>query len=348
VTTADGAVLGTTQLINNGPPATHWNVVILGDGYQMSQMTQYATDAQRVVDAIIATPPLSSRREVINVFRVDVASTDSGADDPIACGGSGATARTYFDASFCNSGIQRLLVANTSTALSVADAQVPQWHMILMIVNSPIYGGSGGAIAVFSMAPGAVEIALHEMGHSAFNLADEYDSFQGCGIDTDRNFHPPVEPAEPNVTIDSNRATIKWRGLLLPSTPMPTMTNPDCTQCDRRPSPTPEGTVGAFEGAHYYHCRAFRPEYRCRMFELGRPFCAVCQRQILAVLPTQVPDVLERGAVVAATRVRAAGLNPVFEGLQGPGARVWRQSPHGGIVVASGSTVILRLRTGLP
>ena len=66
-------------------------------------------------------------------------------------------------------GLQRLLVASTSTALDVAAAQLPQLHTILMIVNSTVYGGSGGAIAVFSMAPGAVQVALHEIGHTAFN-----------------------------------------------------------------------------------------------------------------------------------------------------------------------------------
>ncbi|HKF88635.1 MAG TPA: M64 family metallopeptidase [Propionibacteriaceae bacterium] len=346
MTTTDGTVLGTTKIVNNGPPSTHWNIVILGDGYQTGQMTQYATDAQGVCEAIFATPPFGSRRWVMNVYRVDVRSTDSGADDPTACGGSGATARTYFDASFCNNGIRRLLVANTSTALAVAGAQVPQWNVILLIVNSTIYGGSGGTVAVFSMAPNAQEIALHELGHSAFRLADEYDYYQGCGVDTDRDNHPSMEPAEANVTVNSNPATIKWRNLIATSTSVPTMTNPDCTQCDRRPSPVPDGTVGAFEGAHYYHCRAFRPEYRCKMFELGRPFCAVCRRRILQVLPTEVPDVRELGASVAANRILGAGLKPIFTGSTGPGAWVWHQSPRGGAVVASGSTVTLQLRTG--
>jgi hypothetical protein len=346
VTTADGTVLGTTKIVDNGPPSTYWNTVILGDGYQTGQMTQYATDAQHVCEAIFATPPFGSRRWVMNVYRVDVSSTDSGADDPTACGGSGASARTYFDASFCNNGIQRLLVADTSTALAVAGAQVPQWNVILMIVNSTVYGGSGGTVAVFSMAPNAQEIALHELGHSAFRLADEYDNYQGCGIDTDRDNHPLMEPAEANVTINSNPATIKWRNLIATSTSVPTMTNPDCTQCDRRPSPVPDGTVGAFEGAHYYHCRAFRPEYRCKMFELGRPFCAVCRRRILDVLPTEVPDVRELSASVAANRILGAGLKPVFTGSTGPGAWVWHQSPGAGAVVPSGSTVTLQLRTG--
>ena len=68
-------------------------------------------------------------------------------------GGTGATAATYFDSSFCNDGIRRLLLCNTATAISVAGAQVPQWHMIMARVHTPIHGGGGGQVATFSMAP---------------------------------------------------------------------------------------------------------------------------------------------------------------------------------------------------
>jgi IgA peptidase M64 len=299
VTTADGTVLGTTKILDNGTPARRWNLVIMGDGYQPGQLAQYAADAQQLVATLVVTPPFDSLRAAINVYRVDVTSTNSGADDPVACGGSGATANTYFDASFCTNGIRRLLVANTGTAFAVANAQVPQWHMIMVIVNSTVYGGSGGSIAVYSLAPGAVEIALHEMGHTAFGLADEYEYYAGCGVDTDRDNHPNVEPAEPNVTTDTNRSTIKWRDLVLPSTPLPTTTNPDCTQCDPRtgpPPPLPTDVVGAFEGAHYYHCGAFRPQFHCRMRALNNPFCAVCQRRIQSTLTPFLPPNIELGA----------------------------------------------------
>ena len=161
--------------------------------------------------------------------------------------------------------------------------------MIMAMVNTPIYGGGGGAVATFSLAPGANEIGIHEMGHTAFGLADEYEYWAGCGVDTDRNNHPAVEPAQPNVTIDSNRATIKWGDLIDAATPMPTTSNADCSQCDSQPSPVAAGTVGAFEGAHYYHCDAFRPEFDCRMRALNQEFCAVCQRVIRTTLWPFVP-----------------------------------------------------------
>lgn len=34
---------------------------------------------------------------------------------------------------------------------------------------------------MLSLDTEAVNLALHELGHSAFQLADEYDSIPGCG-----------------------------------------------------------------------------------------------------------------------------------------------------------------------
>ena len=282
--TSDGTILGTTKIVNNGPNEARFNLVIMGDGYTNAQISQFEQDTQNFVNALFAVAPFDTLRSAFNVHRVNVTSTDSGADDPAACGGSGAVVRTYFDAAFCNSGVRRALVVNSTTAITVANAQVPQHHAIMVIVNSTIYGGTGGQVACFSLAPSANEIGIHELGHSAFGLADEYEYYRGCGVDTDRNNHPTTEPAQVNVTVNSNRDTIKWRDLIAATTPMPTTHNANCAVCDPQSNPVAAGTVGAFEGAHYYHCGAFRPQFNCRMRALGQPFCAVCQRRIRDVL----------------------------------------------------------------
>jgi hypothetical protein len=159
----------------------------------------------------------------------------------------------------------------------------------MVIVNSTVYGGSGGQIAVFSLAPGAQEIGIHEMGHTAFGFADEYEYYAGCGVDVDHDHHPGTEPTHPNVTINTNRDTIKWRDLIHSTTPLPTMANPNCSNCDPNPSPVPADTVGAFEGADYYHCGSYRPQFNCRMRALGNPFCAVCQQVIMNTLSPFLP-----------------------------------------------------------
>jgi hypothetical protein len=287
MTTANGNIAGTTKIVDNGPASKRWNIAIMGDGYTAAQLGQYAADVQRIADTILATAPFDDLEKAINIFRIDVASTDSGAADPTICGGTGAAPRTYFDASFCGDGqIRRLLVANNQTALTTAAAQVPEYHLAVVLVNSTIYGGSGGQVAVLSTANGSAEIALHEIGHSAFGLADEYEYWAGCGVDAPgtHDHHPAGEPPQPNVTLDANPATNKWRGSVLNTTAMPTTSNADCTHCDPQPSPVVAGTVGAFEGAHYYHCGAFRPAFNCRMRALGFPFCGICQDVIKRTL----------------------------------------------------------------
>ncbi len=297
---ADGTIVGTTKIVDSGPDAVRWNLVLIAEGYTTVELTQFASDAQSLVNRLRATPPFDTARCGINVHRVDVASNESGADDPTSCGGAGTTPATYFDASFCNSGIQRLLLVDGALALSVANAQVPAWHQVLVIVNSPIWGGAGGSIGTTSTAAGWENIALHEMGHSAFGLADEYDFFQSCAVDTTQDNYGGPEPIEPNVTTSTDRATLKWRDLILPATPLPSTSNADCTVCDPQLNPVAADTVGTFEGARYFHCGLHRPQFDCMMNNL-QPFCAVCSREVRRTLAPFLPGCLA----------------PVFQGSSG-------------------------------
>lgn len=281
MTMADGSVLGRTQIFGTAPINRAFNVVILADGFTASQQNAFDRACTAFVAAFFKTAPFDAAKRAINIFRINVASTDSGADDPKQAGGTGATARTYFDARFGENNIRRLLVCNNSTALQVAAKQVPEFTVVLVTVNSRVYGGSGGPVATFSLADGASEIALHETGHTAFGLGDEYAYYDPNNDGNKRDRHPPIEPAQPNVTINTNRSTLKWKNLVLAATPLPTMKNPDCSKVDNRPSQAPPGTVGLFEGADYFHCNAYRPEYDCKMRTLGMPFCNVCRQVIL-------------------------------------------------------------------
>jgi hypothetical protein len=276
---ADGVVLGTTQIFGSAARNQAFNVVILAEGFTNAEQSNFNAACSAFVTSLTGTDPFGQVAHGLNVFRVNVASTDSGADDPVAAGGTGAAPRTYFDASFGANGLRRLLVCDESIALQTAMAQIPEFTVALVMVNSVVYGGSGGPVAVFSLAAGATEIALHEMGHTAFGLADEYPYYAG-GVEPDRAHHPPVEPSEPNVTINTNRQTLKWNWAVSVTTPLPTMSNPDCASADERPSTVPAGATGLFEGAHYYHCDAYRAEYDCKMRTLSVPFCQVCRHAI--------------------------------------------------------------------
>jgi IgA Peptidase M64 len=285
MTTSDGYVKGVSKVVDHGESSVKWALLIFGDGYREMELPKFETDVQDFINKLYNTKPFDQLWNGINIYRVDVVSIESGADDPTACGGTGAMPKTYFDASFCTNGSKRLLTVNEFTVRSTANVAVPEWDMLMVIVNSPIYGGSGGSVAVFSNTFGASEIGIHEMGHTGFGLADEYEFYLDCTSgETGHDVYIGSEPRQPNVTIDVNKNSIKWRKYILDSTPLPTTSNADCTKCDPQQSPVQPGIVGAFEGAHTFHCGVYRPEFNCKMREQRYPFCSVCQERIIETL----------------------------------------------------------------
>jgi hypothetical protein len=287
----DGTVVGATKIVDNGPDAQRYNIVLMSEGYQASELANFAQHAQQFANFFFNTPPFNTNCSMFNIWRIDVSSTNSGADDPVACGdgsaGDGTMVNTYFDATFCGDGAtRRLLTVNGATAISVLNAQVPNWDSALVIVNTTKYGGAGGVPGTTSLSGNWELIAIHELGHSAFGLADEYEYWNGCGADAPgtRDNHPSSEPVNENVTVETVRTMVKWRDLILGATAVPTTVNADCSMCDPQPNPFPGTTVvGLYEGAHYYHCDAYRPVFDCMMRNFA-PFCPVCVRRILNVL----------------------------------------------------------------
>lgn len=325
MSTSDGYILGKAKVVDHGADGQRYNIVILGDGYRADEQAKYKTDVNNFIATLRATAPFDTLWCGINVHRVDVVSTDSGTDDPVACGdlsaGSGAGPRTYFDSTMCGDGnARRLLTCDSTSAKATAKAQVTLMHVTMVIVNTPLYGGSGGVVATFSTDPNSAEIAIHELGHTAFGFADEYEYYLGCGSgETDRNSYPDGEPFEPNVTINKNRATLKWSGELSSATDaLPTTNNANCAACDTQSNPKAAGYVGLYEGARYYHCACYRPQFTCRMRALNNPFCAVCQRVIRTALSPYQPV----ESLVLATP--SISFTNIPEGVGGVGVTTWR------------------------
>ena len=260
MSTADGTVLGTTKIVDHGPNTHRWNLVILADGYRASEMGTFAGDAQAFVNRLFSVKPFNELQGAINVHRIDVASTDSGADDPTACGGTGATPRTYFDATFCTNGIPRLLTVSTAPSCRGRSAGA-QWHVALVLVNSPNYGGAGGSVAVASRAPSATDIALHEIGHTRSVLPTNTSITPAAGwIPTAITIRPVSRPSR--TPPQRNRSFLKWRAFVtaLPCRPRPI----EFAQCDGlRPGAARHRRL--VRGAHYYHCGALQAEFDCRM-----------------------------------------------------------------------------------
>ncbi len=299
---ADGRVLGATKIVDNGDPSERFNLVLVAEGYLESELGTFEADAGHFVRGLFKLAPFNQHSCAINVWRLNVASDESGADDPAACGGTGAAPRTYFDARFCANGVPRALVCDSTLVLNTVPLHVPQFHSAQVIVNSKKYGGTGGTVGVSSTATSNShgepvdwrEILIHEMGHSIFGLADEYWYYQGCDVnDPGQDNYTFGEPGKPNIT-KSPTAAGKWSDLVNTAN-LPTWENPSCSQCPPAPG-TPGGppdnaiVVGTFEGAGTYHCGLYRPQSSCKMHKLGVPFCGVCRRVIHEYLTPFDPD----------------------------------------------------------
>jgi hypothetical protein len=171
----------------------------------------------------------------------------------------------------------RLLTVDGAAVLRAA-AAVPDWDQIIVVVQSPIRGGSGGDIAVTSLNPGYVidadiiGVMLHEFGHSFANLADEYTSLVDLDPCSDINASL-TDQCEPNVTDETRATHIKWRRWFLPGTPIPTIG-----------ALAGARNAGLWEGARYLTDDMYRQCFDGRMKTATQPFCRVDAEAILLKL----------------------------------------------------------------
>ncbi len=242
-----------TTIRNSGPSSNRVDLVVLGDGYTAADLAsgKYANDVQTFMNGVFAQEPYLEYHGYFNVHRVDVTSAESGADHPPT-----VLRNTALDAAYNCGGIQRLICVNVSKVNAVLAASIPDAaarDLILVIVNDPEYGGSGGAVAVASTHAAAVELILHEQGHSFAFLADEY------GGPPPPQCNNTIEPSAVNATTQTQRALIKWNMWIDGGTPVPT---PGAVN----------GVPGLFQGAVYCDTGMYRPTYNSKMRSLSLPF----------------------------------------------------------------------------
>lgn len=255
------AVTPYVTVVNNGPSANRVDLVVLGDGYTAAQIdTTYPQHVSNLVNYMFAQSqqPYVRYKNFYNVHRVNVVSNESGADVPP----DDIYRDTALDASYYwRGGPKRLLYVNTAKAIAALNTGLAgagfTAEIRLVTVNDVIYGGGGGAFAVYAGGnASATEIALHEMGHSFGHLADEY-------------FYSPAqtwtggEPSQPNVTASpTGNKWSQWLGYTDPDNPA-------------------MGSIGAFEGAMYRTYGLYRPSDNSKMRSLNRPFDAVGREQLI-------------------------------------------------------------------
>jgi hypothetical protein len=279
-----------TQILKSGPPGTKLNIAVLGDGFANADQTAYNNNVQAVLlDGVFGMDYFYEDKSAYNIYRVNLISVQSGvsqrvynengtpadaSDDTIVSTTLRNTALGFiYSGSWAHCWME--WGANTATRVQNAlDTWVPDYDLVVVILNEPGFGGCGGGGFQIVTLGSSASVMAHEFGHGTGGLADEY-----CQPGT----YTGGEPGTPNITINTDRATLKWRQFVDPATPVPTGIAPasptDCTGWTVGTKPagwSNSDDAGLFEGAQYRRKGIYRPAINCRMRGNSPPFCPVC------------------------------------------------------------------------
>ncbi|MBC6447310.1 M64 family metallopeptidase [Actinokineospora xionganensis] len=243
----------------NGPSASRFDLVFVGDGYTSAQLGTYGEHVRGKLAEIMAVEPFKSYRGQFNVWQVNVISPESGVDnDP----SYGIRRNTALDMYFWCGNIERLLCVNETKARQYASS-AEDVDQVIALANTTKYGGAGGNVATSSGGNAlAGQIVVHELGHSIGGLADEYTYGGG-------DCYPYREPRE----INSSRYTAeqmrqyqakwyRWLGQVSPD----------------------GGVVDTYTGSSYYTRCVYRPTDNSLMRSLGRAFNLPGREAMIAAL----------------------------------------------------------------
>ncbi|RLD93285.1 MAG: hypothetical protein DRJ29_09290 [Bacteroidetes bacterium] len=221
------------------------NLVFLGDGFLDGELQDFRDVAEEYATLLFTVDPFRKFGSFFNAFSISVPSNVSGAaTDP------NSLIDNYFGSTFGYAGIERLLVPTNNTAITnVLANNLPEYDQVFMLVNSSTYGGSGGWVATASLNEESKEIALHELGHSFSNLADEY----WAGAQYAREAI--------NMTQETDLEQLSWRNW------------------------HGDNDIGLY--SHDESPSWYRPHQWCLMRYLGEPFCAVCREGIIETIYAQ-------------------------------------------------------------
>lgn len=299
----------TTAYIKNGNPENKVDIVVLPEGYTKKEMKAFRKKVARLFDRFFQTEPYASYQKAFNVWTIEFPSAESGIDNP----NQGIFRDNAFSSSFNALGIDRYVLTFDNKTMRKVASRVP-YDYIVILANEKKYGGGGifNLYAIFTVNHERSEtVFLHEFGHLFGGLGDEYYT----STVTYNEFYPlDIEPWEPNLTICTDRAQLKWKTFLHPETPIPTPWEKEIfdrhqeeyqktlAQLQNAHSPKSKidslnashsqwikeffasqqykDCVGAFEGAGYTSKGLYRPSLLCCMFSGNAEYDPVCRHAI--------------------------------------------------------------------
>ncbi|HMV70316.1 MAG TPA: M64 family metallopeptidase [Myxococcota bacterium] len=243
----------------SGLSARRLDLVILGDGFTEAEHAKFDEAVAAVTSHLARLEPYNVYGDLLNVWKVFTPSDVSGVD-PRPTPGSNGAFDTPFECYYACNDIDRLVCCDETKILPQVQASVPFAEGVLVLVNSNVYGGSGGYdySAAFIGAEGA-RVAAHELAHSLVLLWDEYS--YGTEGDPDafisHNCAPEGEPVPWTAWMDAAHPEIG--------------TYPGCSFTNWV-RPTPSG---------------------CMMMSLQDQYCPVCREHLVRTMYEAVGGPIE-------------------------------------------------------
>ncbi len=323
-------------LYKTGPLDNRINVVILGDGFTEEQLPKFAEEAKKFADFFLGYDPYDHYRSYFNFFAIRTPSVESGVTNPGTAPDAYkdqpvGTKNTFFGCSF-GPAIHRLVEVTKHDVLqNLLATRFPMYDLVVVLVNTTFYGGSGGSISVHTLHGQANTIGVHEIGHTFSHLNDEYWAGPGYGREA------------ANMTLESSTVRVRWKNWLN------------------------EFNIGIYKHGDTGDAALWHKPGNgtCLMEYLNQEFCAVCREATVETLLKQVNPIEKAepapGSVVTVNdpqtfKIGLLTPNPNTlqvqwtvndEPLAGTGAQITltpTQAPDGAVLVASvfDSTAISR------
>ncbi|MBR7800338.1 M64 family metallopeptidase [Undibacterium fentianense] len=241
-------------ILKSGDSARRVDIVIVAEGYTQAEREKFVADANTFVTTFLGqenarlNAPFSTYQGFFNATALFYASEQSGTDQP----NNGIAVNTYFSASQHGSDGRLLYGDGAKVEQEVASVLASNAHeLVIVLVNTPLYGGAGGSIAWASAGNRlASELALHEIGHSFAGLQDEY-----VDTVTAPNFPLSATAFKNSAHVTDSLSRIPWQDWM--------------GYVDGE-----LGVIGTYEGGYYRSTGVWRATQNSKMLFLDVPFSA--------------------------------------------------------------------------
>jgi len=236
------AYLGWVDVVRNGPSANRLDLVLMGDGYEVESLDQFAKVSAEFWPYFERLAVFEEYASYFNVLRAVHVSKESGVDGvdrdyDTALGGSVGTSEAG------HACVDASLVNQTLARIPGTDG-----HAVVYVRN----GVSGSAVdGIAALGPQDMRVLTHQLGHSIGRLADEYS--------TPERRCPANMVDGPNVAERSDPLATPWKHWIEAKHP----------------------GVEMFEGAGGRRKGAWSPTLGDCAMAQGRGFCLVCREAIV-------------------------------------------------------------------